>query len=77
MVVSNYDYFNSCPIIETMYCTSFFDHLFIKTFLFWGILTQCSFLIQGPQYLGYLTSEQALADFAVLIRHLKVNIKGT
>ena len=37
----------------------------------------CSFLIQGPQYLGYLTSEQALADFAVLIRHLKVNIKGT
>ena len=38
----------------------------------WDI--NCSFLIQGPQYLGYLTSEQALADFAVLIRHLKVNI---
>ncbi|XP_027053816.1 lysosomal Pro-X carboxypeptidase-like [Pocillopora damicornis] len=26
---------------------------------------------KGPKYLGYLTSEQALADFAVLIHHIK------
>ncbi|KAL9973435.1 hypothetical protein ACROYT_G019896 [Oculina patagonica] len=31
---------------------------------------------KGPKYLGYLTSEQALADFAVLIRHLKDTIPG-
>ena len=42
-----------------------------------GDINSSIFLIQGPKYLGYLTSEQALADFAVLIRHLKVNIKGT
>ncbi|XP_053313875.1 lysosomal Pro-X carboxypeptidase isoform X2 [Spea bombifrons] len=29
-----------------------------------------------PKYLNYLTSEQALADFAVLIRFLKESIKG-
>lgn len=31
---------------------------------------------EGPKYLGYLTSEQALADFAVLIHHLKGSIPG-
>lgn len=31
---------------------------------------------KGPQYLGYLTSEQALADFAILINHLKDTIPG-
>ncbi|PFX19876.1 lysosomal Pro-X carboxypeptidase-like [Stylophora pistillata] len=31
---------------------------------------------KGPKYLGYLTSEQALADFAVLIRHIKETVPG-
>lgn len=31
---------------------------------------------ESPKYLGYLTSEQALADFAVLIYHLKATIPG-
>lgn len=31
---------------------------------------------ESPTYLGYLTSEQALADFAVLIYHLKETIPG-
>ncbi|XP_031570369.1 lysosomal Pro-X carboxypeptidase-like [Actinia tenebrosa] len=31
---------------------------------------------ESPKYLGYLTSEQALADFAILIRHIKVTFPG-
>ena len=27
-----------------------------------------------PKYVGYLTSEQALADFAALVRHLKSSL---
>lgn len=32
--------------------------------------------LQNAKYLNYLTSEQALADFAVLIKALKGNIPG-
>lgn len=28
-------------------------------------------LTKGPEYFGYLTSEQALADFVEVIRHVK------
>ena len=33
-------------------------------------------LFQDPKHLNYLTSEQALADFAVLIKYLKQTIDG-
>ena len=33
-------------------------------------------LFQNPKHLNYLTSEQALADFAVLIQYLKQTIPG-
>ena len=33
-------------------------------------------LSQNPKHLNYLTSEQALADFAVLIKYLKQAIEG-
>ncbi|EDO36007.1 predicted protein, partial [Nematostella vectensis] len=31
---------------------------------------------ESPKYLGYLSSEQALADFATLIRHIKLTTPG-
>lgn len=31
------------------------------------------FLHQGPEYFGYLMSEQVLADFVDVIRHVKVH----
>lgn len=34
------------------------------------------FLFQDSKHLNYLTSEQALADFAILIQHLKETIPG-
>ena len=39
-------------------------------------LDSLSFVTQGLEHLGYLTSEQALADFAVLITHLKATLPG-
>ena len=36
----------------------------------------CIPLFQDPKHLNYLTSEQALADFAVLIKYLKQTIGG-
>lgn len=35
-----------------------------------------SFFLQDSKHLNYLTSEQALADFAVLIQNLKSTVPG-
>jgi lysosomal Pro-X carboxypeptidase len=33
-------------------------------------------ILQSPKHMNYLTSEQALADFVVLIKNLKQTIPG-
>lgn len=45
-------------------------------FCYIDFLRTSTCLFQNAKYLNYLTSEQALADFAVLIKYLKKTLAG-
>ena len=40
------------------------------------MFSSCVHLLKDKEHLGYLTAEQAMADFAVLIQHMKATIVG-
>ena len=64
-------YGTSLPYGNNSYSVAFLLFFFISQ-----IPNIHSLLWQDIKYLGYLTSEQALADFARLISYIKSNIAG-
>lgn len=49
-----------------------------KTFenIVFHFTNKCNYVFQEPKYSGYLTSEQALADYVELLAYLKTVIRG-